>query len=52
MSFNYEDIEDEICKKMSDNTTFMDYIWVTPNELPPNYPLQDQSPQACCLTTK
>lgn len=50
MSFKFEDIDDEIYMKLAEKAGGKDYIWVTPKELPPNFPLVDQSPQACCLS--
>ena len=50
MSFEYEDIEDEVYLKLAGNAGGKDYIWVTPKELPPNFPLKDESPRACCLS--
>lgn len=50
MSFIYEDIDDEVYMKMAEQAEGKDYIWVTPKELPPNYPIKDQIPQACCLS--
>lgn len=49
-SFNYEDIEDEDYIKMADYAEGKDFIWVTPKELPPNFPLKDQKLQSCCLS--
>ena len=50
MSYNYKDIEDESYMEMAEQAEGKDYIWVTPKELPPNFPLKDQSLQACCLS--
>ena len=52
MSFNYENIEDEICKKFTVQAEIKDYIWVTPKKLPPNYPLKDQKLPNCCLSLR
>lgn len=50
MSFDYEDIEDEVYLKMAEQAKGKDFIWVTPKELPPNFPLKNQKLQPCCLS--
>ena len=50
MSFKYEEIEDEIYLKLAEKKGGKDFIWVTPKDLPINFPLKEQSPQSCCLS--
>lgn len=50
MSFKFDDIEDESYKKLAKRPKGKTYIWVTPKKLPANFPLNDQSPLACCLS--
>ena len=52
MSFNYEDIKDEVYLKMAKAACGMDYVWVTPKEFPPNYPLKKSSLESICLSSR